>query len=174
MKKVSTIVLVVLTVIAFFLVTGCMQNKIPPDVQQNIDKYVGFWNTGQFEGIENVLDSNYELRESTSFEPLKGIEAFKKAITELRTAYPDFKVEINETVYEPGKLGLIWTVTGTNTGPGQHPPTGKAIKGQGISFVHFNNGKVKDEWIANNDLLWMQQLGYTFLPPAVDTIQKAK
>lgn len=44
--------------------------------------------------------------------------------------------------------------------------TGKMIRGQGISVIHFKEGRIKDEWLSNNNLLWMTQLGFTFVPPA--------
>ncbi len=174
MKNALRIAAVAVSVIALFLVTGCMQKGVPPDVQKTIDAYVGYWNTGQFDGIENFVDKDFELIESPAYEPKRGIDAFKQSVMQTRTAYPDFKVIVNETVYENGKLGVIWTCSGTNTGPGDRPPTGKVIKGQGVSFIHFKDGKVKDEWLGNNDLLWMKQLGYTFTPPATETVPVTK
>lgn len=174
MKNVFAIVAVAIFATGLFFVNGCVETGIPPNIQQNIDKYVGYWNTGQFEGIENVVDSTFELLESPLFESKKGIENLKQLITETRIAYPDFKLELNETVYDRNKLAVIWTCSGTNTGPGEHPPTGKVIRGQGISFIHFKDGKIKDEWLANNNVLWMKQLGYTFVPPAADTLKISK
>jgi hypothetical protein len=37
--------------------------------------------------------------------------------------------------------------------------------------LHLKDGKIKDEWLANNDLLWMTQLGFTFTPPITDSIK---
>ncbi len=34
-----------------------------------------------------------------------------------------------------------------------------------VIFVVNKDGKIKDEWLANNNLLWMKQLGFTFSPP---------
>jgi predicted ester cyclase len=72
---------------------------------------------------------------------------------------------IDETVYEKDKIALIWSISATNTGQGKMPPTGKVIKGQGISVIHLKDGKIKDEWLASNDLLWLKQLGFTIVPP---------
>ncbi len=90
-------------------------------------------------------------------------------ILNTRRTYPDFKVEIEETVYQKGKIAMIWTVTGTNTGPGEVPPTGRTINGKGISVYHLRDGKIKDEWLSNNNLLFMMQLGYTLVPPPSET-----
>jgi len=142
---------------------------IPTEVKDRFDKYLGYWNTGQFDGIENVLCEDFELLESPGFEPQKGIESFKQSITDMRTAYLDFLLKINETVYEKDKIALIWTISATNAGRGKRPPTGKTIRGQGISVIHLKDGKIKDEWLSNNNLLWMTQLGFTFVPPKTES-----
>jgi predicted ester cyclase len=167
-NSVNVPVTIILMVTVVFL-SGCKGKGSSADVKANFDKYVGFWNTGQFDGIENVLCKDYELLESPGFEPRKGIELFKQEISALRTAYPDFHLVIDETVYENDKIALIWTISATNIGPGKMPPTGKLIKGHGISVIHLKDGKIKDEWLASNDLLWMTQLGYTFVPPKTET-----
>jgi len=56
------------------------------------------------------------------------------------------------------------TLTGTNTGQGEMPPTGKQIKIWGISIVHFANGKLTRESIAFDNQALMDQLGYTMMP----------
>ncbi len=164
-KVLATITLSAAMVFLF----GCGRKGIPADVKNTMNKYLGYWNTGQFDGIENVLCEDFELLESPGFEPRKGIGLFKQDIAAMRTAYPDFHLVIDETVYEKDKIALIWTATATNTGPGKIPATGKAIKGQGISVIHLKDGKIKDEWLASNNLLWMTQLGFTFVPPKTDS-----
>jgi len=163
----------VITAFALFagmaIISGCREKGIPADIKETLDKYLGYWNTGQFDGIENVLCEDFELLESPGFEPQKGIESFKQSITDMRTAYPDFLLKIDETVYEKNKIALIWTISATNTGGGKRPPTGKTIRGQGISVIHLKDGKIKDEWLSNNNLLWMTQLGFTFVPPKTES-----
>lgn len=39
---------------------------------------------------------------------------------------------------------------------------------KGMSMVHFIDGKIKDEWISNNDLSWLKQLDYVIVPPSID------
>jgi predicted ester cyclase len=171
MNKIINVFAVVFISATTILLSGCAEKSIPVNVQDTLDKYVGFWNTGQFDGIENVLAEDYELLESPGYEPQKGIELLKKTITEMLKTYPDFNLVINETVYEKDKIAAIWTIAATNTGPGEMPPTGRTIKGQGLSVIHLKDGKIKDEWLANNNLLWMTQLGFTFVPPTSGTDQ---
>jgi steroid delta-isomerase-like uncharacterized protein len=168
MKNSVRIPVLFLMISVTMLVSGCVKKGIPADLQITLNQYIGYWNTGQFDGIEEVMAEDFELIESPEYEPKIGINYFKKLISNTRITYPDFKLEVNETVYEKDKIALIWTVTGSHKGPGEIPPTGRTIKGKGISVIHFENGKIKDEWLGNNNLLWLIQLGFTVVPPAAE------
>lgn len=132
---------------------SCSGEKgIPAEVKNRFDRYLGYWNTGKFDGIENVLCEDFELLESPEFEPQKGIELFIQSVSAIRTAYIDFHLVIDGTVYEKDKIALKWNVFATNTGSGKMPLTGKIIKGRGISVIHLKNSKIKDEWLSSNYL----------------------
>lgn len=166
MKNSVKLAAVILTISVIGLFSGCGKKGIPADTRKTLDKYIAYWNSARFDEIEEILAEDFEIIESPDYVPQSGINSFKKLITNTRTTFPDFKLEINETVYEKDKVALIWTVTGTNKGPGEIPPTGRTINGKGISVIHFKDGKIKDEWLGNNNLLWLLQLGYTLVPPA--------
>ena len=154
------------------LLTACTGHGIPVNIQDTLNKYVECWNTGNFDGIEDILAEDFTLYASPDYRPIRGIDSLKKTITSNLTSFPDFNLIINETVFQEDKVGAIWTVSGTNTGQGDMPPTGKAINGKGLSFIHLQDGKIKDEWLANNNLLFMEQLGFKFTPPTPpDTIK---
>lgn len=167
MKSLVKISAAVLITTSALLLAGCGSKGIPADLQKKFDQYIGYWNTGQFDNIDQVLARDFELIESPGYEPHQGIDYFRKLISNTRITYPDFKLVVNETIFEKDKIALIWTVTGTNKGPGEIPPTGRTINGKGISVIHFRDGRIKDEWLGNNNLLWLIQLGYTIVPPPI-------
>ena len=169
MKNSIKVLAIIALSVAMFFITSCVEKGTPTNVKDQIDKYVGYWNTGQFDGIENVLCEDYQLIESPNYEPQKGIESFKQDILKMRIVYPDFHLVIDEMFYEDGKIAAIWSISATNTGQGKMLPTGKVIKGQGISVIHLRDGKIKDEWLANNDLLWLKQMGFTIVPPETES-----
>ncbi|MEJ2049704.1 MAG: ester cyclase [Calditrichota bacterium] len=164
---------IVFTILFTLLVSqfNCTTEKSSAEYQPLIDAYLSFWNTGNFDGIDQVLPPDFELRMTPKFEPEKGIETFKQELIKLRTAYPDFHITVDESFFDTDKFAVRWTITGTNTGTGSHPPTGKAINVSGISIIHFQNGKIKDEWIASNNLYWLEQLGYKLESPFTENAQ---
>jgi len=57
-------------------------------------------------------------------------------------------------------------LTGTNTGSGEMPPTGKSVKIWGISIIHLADGKITEEWAGFDNQSFMEQLGFTMTPPS--------
>jgi len=83
-------------------------------------------------------------------------------------AYPDFLVTVDDRLFVSDTAVVIrWTITGTNTGVGTHPPTGKRANSNGFSIIFFAEGKLTGEWIAYSDLTWVKQLGFTITPPRI-------
>lgn len=156
------------SILLLALLFGCTQSNPKLKYGPLIEKYVEYWNTGNFNDIETILHPDFELRMTPKFEAEKGTEKFKENISKWRTAYPDFHIELHEIFYDKESAAARWTITATNTGPGRHPPTGKHVEVMGISIVHFVDNKIKDEWIASNNLDWLMQLGYKLQPPSED------
>lgn len=147
------------------LLLSCSKTNPEIELGPLVNKYIEYWNTGNFYDIENVLHPEFELRMTPKYEPEKGIALFKENVTKWRNAYPDFHIKIEEIFFTNEQAAAIWEITATNNGEGWHPPTGKSIKVTGMSIVHFIDGKIKDEWIASNNGYWLQQLGFKFISP---------
>ena len=130
------------------------------------------WNKGDLALVDKVYSSDC-MREVvntifpvpftyfTIFNP----EALKSYIAAERTAFPDFKFKIDETIVKGDRLIMRATITGTNTGPGHYPPTGRMIKISTVSITRVVNGKIAEQLIYYNEAALLTQLGYTFTPP---------
>lgn len=148
------------------LLAGCTQTNKSGEFEEVVEKYVQIWNTGDFEGIEAVVHPEFELRMTPTYEARRGVDALIQEIGETRTGYPDFHLAVDELFYIKDQVAVRWTITATNTGSVSSPPTGRRVELAGMSILHMKEGKVADEWIAANNLYWLQQLGYTVVPPA--------
>jgi steroid delta-isomerase-like uncharacterized protein len=92
-------------------------------------------------------------------------EDIKKYVATVRTAYPDLNVKIDEIIVKGDRLILRLTFAGTNTGPGQIPPTGKKIKVSDVSIIRVVNGKIAEQLTYYNQAALLRQLGYIFTSP---------
>jgi len=152
-------------------VAGCQQQTdYSKELKPLFDKYYDVWRTGNLDELDAIVDPNF-VRHSDPGTSAVGLENLKKLITVFRTAYPDLKLVSNEEIYSENKFAGRWTLTATNTGPGEMPPTGKEIKIWGINIIHFESGKIVEEWDGFDNVPFMEQLGYTMVPPPEGTNQ---
>jgi len=148
------------------ITAGCQQQPdYSKELKPLVDKYNAAWESGNIEGLDAIFDPKF-VRHSDAATSAQGLENLKRVIVGFKTSYPDIKVVSNEEIYTENRFAGRWTVTGTNTGPGELPPTGKAITIWGINIIHFENGKMVEEWDSFDNLPSMEQLGYTMTPPS--------
>jgi len=132
-----------------------------------LDAYIDAWNTGELDGLDQVVDVDI-VRNSPATSPsnAEGIDSLRSVISSFRTGFPDLNVSMDDVIYAENSASLRWTVTATNTGPLNMPPTGKSVEISGISMFQFNNGKISNEWVEFDNLDFEQQLGFVISPPA--------
>ena len=151
-------------IIAVLISTGCQQPKPDPSVELKplVDKFAEVWNNGNFEELDAIIDPTF-VRTVNQMPEVKGIDGIKKVITDLRTSYPNLKLSIDNEIYSENSLAYRWVWAGTNTGPGEMPPTGKSINNWGLTILHFANGKITRQIVSYNNQALMEQLGYTMM-----------
>lgn len=88
------------------------------------------------------------------------IEGLHHFIASLRTAFPDLHSTIETEVAEGDMVALRTTMSGTQAGEWQGiPATGRKISWPIMVFNRFENGKVVEGWVINDQLSVMRQLG---------------
>jgi predicted ester cyclase len=145
---------------------GCQQGQDYSEGLKPIaDKLVDAWNGGSLDALDPIFDPGF-VRTVNQLPDVKGVEGFKKAITDFRTAYPDLKLTIDNEVFGENSMAVRWVLKGTNTGPGDMPPTGKSVNIWGESIIHLANGKIIREIVAYDEKSFFEQLGFTITPPS--------
>ena len=167
-NSIKTFPRVTFFLVLIIVVSGCQQQKdYSKELKPLVDKYVEVWNTGNVDELDAVMDENF-LRhaESTSAE---GLENIKKLITGSRTSFPDLHLVLTDEIFSENRFAARFSFTATNTGPGQFPPTGKSVEVWGVVIGHFENGKLSEEWVGYDNQSFMEQLGFTMIPPSEGT-----
>jgi steroid delta-isomerase-like uncharacterized protein len=155
-----------LAMIAVVMTAGCQQKPDPAQqLKPLVDKYLDVWNGGNPDLLDAVFAPN-SVRRVNFLPDVHGADGVKKVVLDFRTAYPDLKLVLEEVVYAENADAVRWVLTGTNTGAGEMPPTGKSVKIWGLAIHHFANGKITEEWVAFDNHSFMEQLGYTMTPPS--------
>lgn len=128
--------------------------------KEHIDALISAWNTGNLGVLDAYLATNTTRRAPASlFSDAHNLTELKQVITDFRTAFPDTKVTIDEAFFLEGRSFTKWTFTGTNTGPGARPATGKPVKVSGVSFARYEGGKMIEELVYFDALEFLSQLG---------------
>jgi predicted ester cyclase len=159
--------------LSLFVSAGLLMGCQPPDpvreatakLKPVVDIYVRAWNTGNLNTLDAVCVPHV-VRYDRMTEAYRGLDSLKRHITLIRAMYPDFKVTTEEELYVGNHAVVHWTITGTNTGPGIFPPTGKSFKVSGLSLSRFVDGKLAEERAAYDWLSMLEQLGFKVTPPS--------
>src|SRR5215218_9339900 len=81
------------------------------------------------------------------------------------TAFPDYRLTIEEQIAEEEKVATVWTGSGTHQGEWESPagsvaPTGREVRWMGTSTLRLSEGKISDVIASSWDHLGiLQQLG---------------
>ena len=93
-----------------------------------------------------------------------GLEGTKEVITMMRTAFPDFRITVEDMVAEGDKVVARVTARATHKGEFMGiAPTGKQAAIEVIDIVRIAGGKMVERWGIFDQLGLMQKLGV--VPP---------
>ncbi|MCC7540197.1 MAG: ester cyclase [Deltaproteobacteria bacterium] len=94
-------------------------------------------------------------------------DGFKAGLAEMRAAFPDLRVNVEDVIEEGDKIALRVVMTGTQTGGFMGaPPSGRTIRVEGIDVVRVCAGKMVEHWGLMDTPTMLEQLGIGAPPPA--------
>jgi len=127
------------------------------------------WNNKELSSLEIYFADQFIRRVNNAEIAANKIE-LSANIQVYFTGFPDLSLSIDNIVPYDDIVIMHWTILGTNTGVfGESPPTGKKIKINGVTHIKFDNkGKIIYEDVFYNELMLLQQLGYTLAPPTLE------
>jgi steroid delta-isomerase-like uncharacterized protein len=120
--------------------------------------------TGDWSSAGELLQPDVVLYHPSVPEPIRGLEAFQGFLSSFRVGMPDLHFEVGAVAGDAEYTAARWTATGTHTAEMFGiPPTGNEIHIHGISFFRLAEGKIAEDWVEENTLSVLQQLGV--MPP---------
>jgi steroid delta-isomerase-like uncharacterized protein len=116
-------------------------------------------NSGRLELLDDLVAPN-----SVDHDPAPGQGAgpagYRAFFGDMRTAFPDLHVEVEQLVADEDAVSFAYTLTGTHAGPLMgHPPTGKTISVRGMQISRFEDGLLVERWGSTDEMGMMMQLG---------------
>jgi len=118
------------------------------------------WNKGNLPVADELLAATYVDHDPSTPDVGRGPESEKRKATLYRTAFPDFRLTIEDLIAAEETVTARWSCRGTHTGDLRGiAPTGKQFNISGISIARFASGKMVEGWVNWDALGLMQQLG---------------
>jgi predicted ester cyclase len=117
------------------------------------------WNQRNAALVSDLFAPTVSLR--TTDGPLEGLSGAGALLEVYGSAFPDFRVNIQELLADGDRVILQYTFTGTNRGPlGAIPATGRHVDTPpGIAIFRLVDEKVVDGRIVWDKYALLQQLG---------------
>lgn len=128
--------------------------------------YEEAYNKGNVAMLDDVTAENYQ-RHQPPMKSIKGLDAYKAFVTDVRSAYTGFEISIDDIIMEGDKTVTQVTLKGKHTGQAptlQAAPTGKQIEMKGCVVSTWQDDKVVEEFVYNDYLGLVQQFGIIPLP----------
>ncbi|HJX82824.1 MAG TPA: ester cyclase [Candidatus Angelobacter sp.] len=119
------------------------------------------WNQGREETIDELLTPDatiFGLGESDTV--VHGPAEFKPFSRNLRSAFPDLHIRIEDTIAEGSRVVVRVVLEGTHNGNGIGiPPTGRRVQVGGLVVVEVADGKLIAGWNIWDQQGLLRQIG---------------
>jgi predicted ester cyclase len=120
------------------------------------------FNRGNFAALDDLFQAGYAEHQ---FGLPADLEGFKKELRELRAAFPDLHLNIEDLIEHEDMVWIRLTASGTHTGPFMHrAPTGRSFRINVLDVLRLKDGKIVEHWGVADRFALMWQLA--LLPQA--------
>jgi steroid delta-isomerase-like uncharacterized protein len=119
------------------------------------------WNEGRMETVHELFSKDGVARGQRGAQgEIRGPEEFVKFVREIRGAFPDIKVKVEDVFGAGDKVVLRWSGTMTHQGDALGlPATGRSVRSTGITIARIVDGKIVEGWDSWDQLGMLEQIG---------------
>jgi steroid delta-isomerase-like uncharacterized protein len=121
--------------------------------------YTEVFGKGDLDVLDELVDDSFvEHEEFPDIPPGKdGLKAF---VTATRTAFPDFRFDVQAMVAEGDEVWVHGVMRGTHQGEFMGvPATGRTIEVPTIDRIRLRDDRAVEHWGVTDTMVLMQQLG---------------
>ncbi len=141
------------------------------DLEQFITDFVEhIWNQQNYDKLGDFLHDDYLTHRSDG--TVKGIDTFRKLVSQFHHSYPDLNVEIDNVVGSGDKVSGTYVFEGTMEEDfGSLKATGEHIRLEGSFFSRLKDGKLFENVNRWDNLNMMIQLGLIEPPKGLESVE---
>ncbi|MFC6733505.1 MULTISPECIES: ester cyclase [unclassified Haladaptatus] len=140
-----------------------MASKATRPLESNADIVRALWETGTYGDyslVDQYVADDYVEHSAFESEPIRGRDGFRANIEEMRAAFSDIDLTIEDIFAAGDEVALRWRLNAKHTGDLRGiAPTNKPVEISGIEIDRFEDGKVVEAWNQFDSLGMLQQMG---------------
>ncbi len=126
-----------------------------------VEQDVAAYNSGNVEDLHELYVEDWKDHNQGT----EGIEAQKRGIIEIRTAFPDLSLTVEDVVVEGDKVAARVTMRGTHRSEYLGiKPTGRFVEVTAFEISNTRDGKYAETWGVLDVFSLLQQLGVKEMP----------
>ena len=108
----------------------------------------------------DLMSEEVVMHHPSSPEPVSVRDTVTGFLGAFRAGFPNMSMVVEDTVGAGDKVAVRWRMRGTHTADlFGIPPTGVQVNVAGISLLRFSEGRVVEDWVSEDSLGLMRQLG---------------
>jgi steroid delta-isomerase-like uncharacterized protein len=132
------------------------------------------WNEGKIDTIHELLAPDaVAIGQLDDRKELRGASEFVAFVKNLRAAFPDMKIVVEDVFGMQDRVALRWSSTMTHSGNQLGiPATAKVIQITGITIARIRDGKIVEGWDNWDQLGMVKQIG-AYVSPEPSLLKSA-
>ena len=116
-------------------------------------------NSGNLDALDRLVTPDSVDRDPAPGQGV-GPAGYKAMFGEMRTAFPDLKIEVEHLTATEDDVAFAYTVRGTHRGEFQgHAATGGVFSIRGVQISRFVDDKLAERWGSSDQIGMLSQLG---------------
>ena len=123
--------------------------------------------SGRLDEVTSIFAPSYRLHYPDIDTSATGPEVIRGLVGAYREAFPDLTFDVEDLIGSGETVMVRWTASGTNRGSLLGAPaTGRFARWTGTSILRMRDGRIVEDWVENDRLGMLQQLGLAPAPEA--------
>lgn len=114
--------------------------------------------------LDEIVATDCIIHRPEASEPIRGREAFKRALERILQVYSEFTTTVHDLIAEEDRVACRLSHQAVNRGEwtsrlGRHDVAGKPVDWPAIAIFRFRDGKIAEEWVSRDELGMLIELG---------------
>jgi predicted ester cyclase len=114
--------------------------------------------------LDEIVATDCIIHRPEASEPIRGLDAFKKALEKILQVYSEFATTIHDLIAEEDRVACRLSHSAVNRGEwtsriGRHAVAGKTVSWPAIAIFRIRDGKIAEEWVNRDELGMLIELG---------------